>query len=154
MLGLAVSITQVVWRRALRLSLGGSETLGAMVVVIAFLRGLGLGAALAGRRVGALKNPLLGLGLIELGLAGVNLVVTLILSLDLSASVTAAQGLASAAGLPMRAVYALATSVLLLPPTLMMGATLPLAGAARQPPPAAHGAARYPWPLFGKRFLI
>ncbi|MBL8618073.1 MAG: hypothetical protein JNM72_20845 [Deltaproteobacteria bacterium] len=146
--GLAGIINQVVWQRAVKLFLGGSETLSAMVVVIVFLGGLGLGAALAGRRVGGLKNPLLGLGLIELGLAGVNLVVTLILSLDLSASVSAAQGLASAAGLPMRAVYALATSVLLLPPTLMMGATVPLAGAACQRQLGAKGDALIPVLLF------
>ncbi|MFM2247267.1 MAG: hypothetical protein RL071_3341, partial [Pseudomonadota bacterium] len=146
--GLAGIINQVVWQRAVKLFLGGSETLSAMVVVIVFLGGLGLGAAAAGRRVGALHNPLRGLGLIELGLAGVNLVVTLILSLDLSASVTAAQGLASAAGLPMRAVYALATAALLLPPTLMMGATVPLAGAACQRQLGAKGDALIPVLLF------
>ena len=146
--GLAGIINQVVWQRAVKLFLGGSETLSAMVVVIVFLGGLGLGAARAGRWVGRLHNPLAALGLIELGLAAVNLAVTLTLSLDLSASVAAAQGLASAAGMPMRAVYAVATAALLLPPTLMMGATVPLAGAACQRQLGATGDALVPVLLF------
>lgn len=146
--GLAGIINQVVWQRAIKLFLGGSETLSAMVVVIVFLGGLGLGAAVAARRVGALRSPLRALGLVELGLGAINVLVTILLTVDLSASVVAAQGLASSAGLPMRAVYAVGASILLLPPTLLMGATVPLAGAACQRQLEAKGDALIPVMLF------
>ena len=79
---------------------------------------------------------------------GVNLAGALTLGRDLWAGVTAAQGRAGAAGLPMRAVYGLATAALLLPPTLMMGATVPLAGAACQRQLGAKGDALIPVLLF------
>ena len=44
--GVAGVVNQVVWQRALKIFLGGSETLSSMVVVLVFMLGLGLGAAL------------------------------------------------------------------------------------------------------------
>ena len=146
--GLAGIINQVVWQRAIKLFLGGSETLSAMVVVIVFLGGLGLGAAAAARRVGGLASPLRTLGQVEIALGLMNVLVTVLLTADLNASVVAAQELASSAGLPMRAVYALGASILLLPPTLLMGATVPLAGAACQRQLGAKGDALIPVLLF------
>ena len=63
--GVAGIVSQVVWQRALKLFLGGSETLSAMVVVLVFLAARA-GAALAGRRAGRLSNPLLALAAVEL----------------------------------------------------------------------------------------
>lgn len=130
--GVAGIVNQVVWQRALKLFLGGSETLSAMVVVLVFLAGLGAGAALAGRRAGRLSNPLLALAAVELALAAVNLAVAVVLALDLSESVYAAQRVAASFGLPRRAVYAVASTVLLAVPTLLMGATVPFASEACQ----------------------
>jgi len=142
--GVAGVLNQVLWQRALRIFLGGSETLSAMVVVVVFLGGLGAGAALAGRRAGALARPLRALALVELGLALSNLLVAGLLSLDLTSSVYAAQRFAVGAGLPLRAVYAVAAAALLAVPTLLMGATVPLAGAAAQRQLGARGDALVP----------
>jgi spermidine synthase len=130
--GVAGIVNQVVWQRALKIFLGGSETLSAMVVVEVFLLGLGLGAALAARVAPRLRDPLRALALVELGLAAGNAAVALVLGLDISESVYAAQRLAVSAGLPLRAVYAAGSAALLLGPTVAMGATMPLASEACQ----------------------
>ena len=130
--GVAGVLNQVLWQRALRVFLGGSETLSAMVVVVVFLGGLGLGAALAAGRVGRVRSPLRVLAGVELALGIVNLLVALVLGLDLTESIYGAWRLAAEVGLPLRLVYGVAATVLLLPPTLLMGATVPLAGAACQ----------------------
>jgi len=130
--GVAGLLNQVLWQRALRVYLGGSETLAAMVVVVVFLAGLGIGAALAARRCAGLRSPLLALALVEAALGLANLGVAGLLGLDLTHSVYAAWRLAAEVGLPLRLVYGIAATVLLLPPTVLMGATVPLAGAACQ----------------------
>lgn len=130
--GVAGLLNQVLWQRALRVYLGGSETLAAMVVVVVFLAGLGIGAALAARRCADLRSPLLALALVEAALGLANLGVAGLLGLDLTHSVYAAWRLAAEVGLPLRLVYGIAATVLLLPPTVLMGATVPLAGAACQ----------------------
>ena len=130
--GVAGIVNQVVWQRALKIFLGGSETLSSMVVVLVFLLGLGSGAALAGRVTPRIRNPLLALAGVELALAAGNAVVAWILGLDLTESVYAVQRLALSAGVPLRVVYAAASAVLLLPPTMAMGATVPLASEACQ----------------------
>jgi len=130
--GVAGVVNQVVWQRALRVYLGGSETLSAMVVVVVFLAGLGLGAELGGRAASRGPRPLRALAGVELALAVVNLCVAGALAADLSETVYAVQRLAQGAGVPLRAVYALGAGLLLLPPTLLMGATMPLAAASCQ----------------------
>jgi spermidine synthase len=132
--GTAGIVNQVLWQRALKIFLGGSETLSAMVVVLVFLLGLGAGAAIAGRIVPRLANPLRALALVELGLALANAAVMWLLGLDITESVYAMQRLALSSGVPLRGVYALCAALLLAVPTLLMGATLPLAseGCQRQ----------------------
>ncbi len=130
--GIAGIVNQVVWQRALKVILGGSETLSSMIVVLVFLGGLGLGSALASRRAAASPNPLAALAGVELGLAAVNAVVAIVLGLDISETVYAMQRLAVGLGVPLRVVYALGATVSLLPPTLLMGATIPLASEAAQ----------------------
>ena len=55
--GVAGIVNQVVWQRALKVVLGGSETLSSMIVVLVFLGGLGLGSALASRRASSSSTP-------------------------------------------------------------------------------------------------
>lgn len=130
--GIAGIVNQVVWQRALKIVLGGSETLSSMLVVLVFLLGLGLGASAAGGWAARLSNPLRALAGLEALLAVVNAVVAVVLGLDLSETVYASQQLAIAAGIPLRVVYALGAGLVLLPPTLLMGATIPLASEAAQ----------------------
>lgn len=130
--GVAGIVNQVVWQRALKIVLGGSETLSSMIVVLVFLLGLGLGAAAAGGRAARLRDPLRALAGVEVLLALVNAAVAVVLSLDISETVYAVQRVALASGVPLRAVYALGAGLVLLPPTLLMGATIPLASEAAQ----------------------
>lgn len=130
--GIAGIVNQVAWQRGLKVVLGGSETLSSMVVVLVFLGGLGLGAALASSRASRSRNPLRSLAWIEAGLVCVNAVVAVVLGLDVSETVYAVQRLAVAVGLPLRLVYALAAGLVLAGPTLLMGATIPLASEAAQ----------------------
>ena len=58
--GVASIVNQVVWQRALKIFLGGSESISAMVVVLVFMLGLGLGApVLPGRYLLTDDHPLL-----------------------------------------------------------------------------------------------
>jgi len=125
--GVASIINQVVWQRALKIFLGGSEALSSMVVVLVFMLGLGLGAAYMATRIHQRSHPLLAFGVIELLLAVINVSIACLLSLDLSESVYAAQRLAVSAGVPLRLVYGVSALIVLLPPTFLMGITLPLA---------------------------
>jgi spermidine synthase len=125
--GVASIINQVVWQRALKIFLGGSEALSSMVVVLVFMLGLGAGAAYMARRVHERGHPLRDFGVIELLLAIINVSIAVLLSLDLGESVYAAQRLALAAGAPLRLVYGVCALIVLLPPTFLMGVTLPLA---------------------------
>jgi spermidine synthase len=130
--GVAGLVNQVVWQRALKIFLGGSETLSAMVVVLVFMGGLGLGSALAGRSAERWPRPLAALAAVEGALGLVTAAVAVLLGLDVSETVYAVQRTALSLGLPLRAVYAVGAGVLLLPPTLLMGATLPLASESLQ----------------------
>jgi spermidine synthase len=130
--GVASIVNQVVWQRALKIFLGGSEAISAMVVVLVFMLGLGIGAGIAGVRARRLRNPLRAFGQVELGLFAVNSTIAVLLSLDLGESLHAAQRLALSAGISLRFVYAVGALALLLPPTILMGATLPLAAEACQ----------------------
>lgn len=130
--GVAGIVNQVVWQRALKVILGGSETLSSMIVVLVFLGGLGLGAAVAAKRAARVTNPMRALAIVELGLALVNGVVAYGLGLDISETVYAVQRVAVGLGVPLRLVYAFGATAFLLPPTLLMGATIPLASEAVQ----------------------
>ncbi len=130
--GVAGIVNQVVWQRALKIVLGGSETLSSMIVVLVFLAGLGLGAALASRRAERTRRPMLGFAAVEATLAVVNVGVALLLALDISETVYGVQRVALGLGIPQRIVYAVGASGLLLLPTLLMGATVPLASEAAQ----------------------
>lgn len=130
--GAASLVNQVVWQRAVKIFLAGSESLSAMIVVLVFLLGLGLGSYAAARLATRVRSALVAYALVELALVAMNLLVAWTLSQDLGASVLAAQQAALAVGLPLRAVYALLALALLLPPCFLMGATTPLAAESLQ----------------------
>ena len=130
--GVAGVMNQVLWQRGLKIFLGGSETISAMIVVLVFMLGLGVGAALAGRWAKRSSHPLRTFASLELGLLVVNVLIAFLLAADLTESVYAMQRLALSAGLPLRVLYAIASLLVLLPPTMLMGATLPVATEACQ----------------------
>lgn len=125
--GTASIVNQVVWQRGLKIQLGGSESISSMIVVLVFMLGLGLGAALMGSWARRVDRPLRIFASIELALCLVNLLIAGLFALDLSESIYAVQRLALSTGLPLRLIYALAALLVLLVPTVLMGATLPIA---------------------------
>jgi len=125
-------VNQVVWQRGLKVFLGGSETWSSMTVVLVFLLGLGAGSALAAGWAARLKNPMRALAGLEVALVLVNALVAVLLALELTGTVYAVQRVAVAAGVPLRALYAVGAALVLLPPTLLMGATMPVASEAAQ----------------------
>ncbi len=102
--GAAGIINQVIWQRALKIYLAGSEAISSMIIVLVFMLGLGLGSLVMGLRAHKLKNPLRTLGFIELALFAVNLGITFLLGMDLSDSVYAFEKCALSSGVPLRAV--------------------------------------------------
>ena len=132
--GVASIINQVVWQRSVGIYLAGAETISSMIVVLVFMLGLGLGAHAMGRWAGKIRNPLRTLGIVELVLALANAGICYLLTLDISESVFAFQRTAVSFGIPLRALYAIVSSGLLLVPCFLMGLTIPLAseGCQRQ----------------------
>lgn len=117
-------IYEIVWMRLLSLTM--SVTVYAVTTVLcAFMAGLALGAAIAGRVAHRVRRPLLAYGVVEITLALVALVTpTLLFHLGpIYASVHAAFG-GGGFGFAV-ARFLLAFGVLLIPSTLM-GTTLPL----------------------------
>ena len=105
-------VYQVIWVRMVGMVVGAS-TLAVSIVVAAYMAGLGVGARLAGSAAERSRHPLAVYGLLELGIGTFAL---------LSPFVLRALG-----GLPFSgAPQLLLAGVALLPPTLAMGATLPM----------------------------
>jgi len=150
--GVAGIVNQVVWQRALKVVLGGSETLSSMIVVLVFLGGLGLGAAMAARSASRSRDPMVLLALLEAGLVVINAGVAVVLGLDISETVYAVQRVAVSAGVPLRLVYAFGATFTLLPPTLLMGATIPVASEAAQRQLGGQDAALVPVLFFVNTF--
>ncbi len=125
--GVASIINQVIWQRALKIYLAGSEAVSAMIVVLVFMLGLGLGSQIMGRRAKAIANPLRTFALIELLLCLLNLGICFLLSLDLRESIYALQRLVVSVGIPLKALYAVTAAVLLSGPCILMGMTVPVA---------------------------
>jgi spermidine synthase len=138
--GFAGLISEIAWSRALGQTLG--TALAALTfVLVFFLGGLGLGAALAARGAGRIRRPLRCYAILEGGVA---------LWAFLSPSLAALTGrllerhgapLAGLAGID--ALHAALAAALLLPPTLAMGATFPFVvrETARHGVPAAGAVA-------------
>ena len=150
--GAAGLVNQVIWQRALKVFLGGSETVCSTVVVLVFMAGLGAGSWWSGRRSSGLANPLATFARIELLLGVVNLGICAVLASDLSSTVFAAQAAALSAGLPLLLMYAAGAVVVLAVPCFLMGATMPLAAEVCQRNFRLHDPRLLGWLLFVNTF--
>jgi predicted membrane-bound spermidine synthase len=122
--GLASLICEVVWFKQLQLVLG-SSTFAVSIVVACFFGGLACGSWLGGRFADRLARVLRAYALLELVLGLVSAGVSLLLSQWMVWSEWFAPWLApgSSLALPLMMLLSL---VILLPPTALMGATLPV----------------------------
>ncbi|HEY3445063.1 MAG TPA: fused MFS/spermidine synthase [Myxococcales bacterium] len=113
-------VYEVVWVRALTLVVGHT-TYSASLVVAAFLLGLVLGSLAIGRLADRLKRPLLVYGALEAATGVLALGVTALLgSLP---RIMSSLGIPGGGPLPLRAAIAF---LVVLPPTFVMGGTLPV----------------------------
>ncbi|MGB2718099.1 MAG: fused MFS/spermidine synthase [Vicinamibacterales bacterium] len=117
--GCAALIYEIVWFQLLQLVIGSSAvSLG--VLLGTFMGGMCLGSLLLPRRIPAGHHPLRVYAYLELGIGAIGVLVLLLMPLIGGAYIAwAPSGLA---GIFVRAV---AAAICLLPPTLLMGATLP-----------------------------
>jgi len=119
--GFAALIYELVWFHLLELSLGSSAaSIG--VLLTAFMGGLFAGSALAPSLMGA-RHPLRVFAALEAGLAAA--AILMLWLLPAAGRVYATGVVDGAAGLLLRGVVA---AVCLMPPTMAMGATLPVVG--------------------------
>ena len=126
--GFAALLYQTAWLRQFSLVFGTSE-LAVATVLAAYMGGLAMGSAVAGRYAGRVTRPVLVYGLLEAGIALSALAVPLLLlaARALYAAMLGGQPAppdAAAIGQPV--FYLLVAFVVLAIPTGFMGATLPL----------------------------
>lgn len=126
--GFAGLVYQTAWTRELAFVFGTSE-LAVATVLAAYMAGLAAGAAVAGRLVPRVGRPVLVYGLLELGV-GVTALAVPVGVRGVRALYVAAFGAAGAPpgadGLTSALFYLAGSFVLLMIPTGLMGATLPL----------------------------
>jgi spermidine synthase len=122
--GAAALAYQVLWTRQLTLILGASA-IAVSTVLGTFMAGLGLGAHLAGRWADRTRHPLLLYGLAELGIGLFALLTPVLFSASGSLYLALYRFFQ---GIPFLTVAsrALAAGLILIIPTTLMGATLPL----------------------------
>src|SRR5262245_10005764 len=126
--GLAALIYETAWTHEFAFVFGTSE-LAVATVLAAYMGGLAAGAALAGRYGTRIARPVLAYGLLELGIAIAALAVPLSIAASrwLYVALFGSQDVLPDAGGLATALFYLACSFgILLVPTAMMGATLPL----------------------------
>lgn len=135
--GMGSLALEVVWTRQLRL-IFGSTTLAASTILVAYMLGLGLGGLLGGRVAGRLRDGVRAYGWIEIAIGAYALAVPWLLLLVPQLDRTLLHGLPFWPAALCRFVVAL---LLLLLPTVLMGATLPILVAAlvRRQPLVADG---------------
>jgi spermidine synthase len=124
--GAAGLMYEILWMRAFSLILG-STTQAAALTFAAFLTGLALGARLFGNFAGRLQKPMHAYALLEIGIALTAVSTGLILHFQADL-IGATLGTGTKHLLPL---FLLAL-VMILPPTLLMGGTLPLILVAAQ----------------------
>ena len=117
--GAAALIYQVVWFQILSLVIG-SSTVSLGVLLGTFMGGMCLGSLLLPRFVSAAHHPLKVYGLMELAIGVIGLLVLLIVPL-IGGLYTAWAG----TGMFSMVLRSIVAAICLLPPTLLMGATLP-----------------------------
>ena len=118
--GCAALIYEVVWFQLLQLVIG-SSAISMGVLLGTFMGGMCLGSYLLPRYVGPEHHPLKVYAYLELGIAAFGLLILFGMPLLNSLYVSISGG-AGLFGIAMRGV---AAAIILLPPTLLMGATLP-----------------------------
>src|SRR5687768_4612249 len=117
--GCAALIYEVVWFQLLQLSVGSSAvSLGILLGI--FMGGMCLGSFLLPRFISARHHPLRVYALLELGIGAFGLIVLVVVPLIGGVYTTIAG--TGQASLFLRAIVA---GICLLPPTVLMGATLP-----------------------------
>jgi len=117
-------VYQVIWVRLLT-RIFGSTTFAVSALLAAFMAGLGLGAALAARYLPKIRHPLRWFGALEIGVG----LYALMLNVALPAGEGLFLGLLGQLGLSMYSeslVKVVLSFIVLLPPTTLMGASLPL----------------------------
>jgi spermidine synthase len=126
--GIAGLVYQTAWTQQFALTFGASE-LAVVAVLAAYMAGLTAGAAAAERWLGNVRRPVLAYGLLEMGVAFCALAVPALLALANRLQVALLGGRAAPpaeGGLSTVAFHLAASFLVLLPPTALMGATLPL----------------------------
>jgi spermidine synthase len=117
--GCAALIYEVVWFQLLQLSIG-SSTVSLAVLLGVFMGGMCLGSILLPRYLGRRTHPLKVYAYLELGIGAFGLIVLVLVPVlgDFYTRIAGSGGIS----IILRAVVA---SICLIPPTLLMGATLP-----------------------------
>lgn len=128
--GACALLYQVVWVRQFRLVFGASTAASAAVLAM-FMGGLGVGGLLLGRRVDKRRDPLMLYANLELGVAALAAVSPLVI--DAIRAIYSALGGTVTVGMSVGTVIRLLLAALVLvPPTLLMGGTLPAAARAAE----------------------
>ena len=126
--GFAALLYETVWLRQFAIILGTSEQ--ALAVILgAYMGGLSFGAWVASRTTGLIRRPLLTYGILEAGIAACALAMPFGLTLVQWLQVKFFGSVAEpppAGSLPVVMFGLVSAFALILPPTAMMGATLPL----------------------------
>src|SRR5437762_10964738 len=117
--GCAALVYEIVWLQLLQLVIG-SSAVSLAVLLGTFMGGMCLGSLLLPRLVSPRRHPLRVYALLELGIGAVGLLI--LVSMPLVGGVYTTWAGEGTAGIVFRAVIA---GICLLPPTMLMGATLP-----------------------------
>jgi spermidine synthase len=117
--GAAALIYEIVWLQLLQLVIG-SSAVSLAVLLGTYMGGMCLGSVLFARTIAAHRNPLRVYALLEFGTAAFGILVLFLLP-----SIEHVYTAAVAHGLPNMILRGIACAICLLPPTLLMGATLP-----------------------------
>ena len=117
--GCAALIYEIVWFQLLQLVIG-SSAVSLAVLLGTFTGGMCIGSFLLPRYIRAREHPLRVYAFLELGIGVMGLVI--LFGMPLLATIYTAWGGSGVFGLVFRGI---AASICLLPPTIMMGATLP-----------------------------
>ncbi len=125
--GLAGLIYETVWMQQFALVFGTSE-LALATVLAAYMAGLALGAAAAGRWASRVRRPILLYAVLELGIGAAALAVPAMIDVasGLQVALPGSRELPESAAAGSALFYLASSFLILLLPTSLMGATLPL----------------------------
>jgi spermidine synthase len=126
--GFAALLYQTAWMRLIATIFGTSE-LAVVAVLAAYMAGLGIGAWAAQRALPKIKRPLMVYATLEIGIAGIALLMPVLVEANQGLiEVLVDSGLLNAQtpGQSLTLLYLLGAFLMLLLPTALMGATLPI----------------------------